>query len=219
MSSSRVLSRFVAFVEQRVLWPSSNVKSRIAVPSQTGPALPAFSTLVGRYTIYASGEIGLLLSQYHYPQEQPVPLISIHILHHSTRFLYTAQQPMSGLKNSPFGKRLRATQQDADEEGPRRSRPRTNPVFGVASASTPSLDTSRPTTSESGGPESPTELHRPNKDYGDRFVPSRESTPSRNRVIPSESDAAKGERSVSPPYFLILSRDIPLPQPVRFRRL
>ncbi len=205
------------------------------MPSQTGPALPAFSTLVGRYTIYASGEIGLLLSQYHYPQEQPVPLISIPILHHSTRFLYTAQQPMSGLKNSPFGKRLRATQQDADEEGPRRSRPRTNPVFGVASASTPSLDTSRPTTSESGGPESPTELHRPNKDYGDRFVPSRDtgdlrtsynlmeesgpSTPSRNRVIPSESDAAKGERSVSPPYFLILSRDIPLPQSVRFRRL
>ena len=154
----------------------------------------------------------LLLSQYHYPQEQPVPLISIHTLHHSTHFLYTAQQTMSGLKNSPFGKRLRATQQDVDEEGPRRSRPRTNPVFGVAPASTPSLDTSRPTTSESGGPESPTELHRPNKDYGDRFVPSRDagdlrtsynlmeesgpSTPSRNRVIPTESDAAKGKRSV-----------------------
>lgn len=119
---------------------------------------------------------------------------------------------MSGLKNSPFGKRLRATQQDVDEEGPRRSRPRTNPIFGVAPASTPSLDSSRPSTSESGGPESPTELHRPNKDYGDRFVPSRDggdlrtsynlmeengpSTPSRNRVIPTESDAAKGKRSV-----------------------
>jgi hypothetical protein len=118
---------------------------------------------------------------------------------------------MSGLKNSPFGKRLRATQQDPDEEGPRRSRPRTNPVFGVAPASTPSLDSSRPSASESGGPESPTELHRSNKDYGDRFVPSRDagdlrtsynlmeesgpSTPSRNRAIPTESDAAKGTRS------------------------
>jgi len=121
---------------------------------------------------------------------------------------------MSGLKNSPFGKRLRATQQDPDEEGPRRSRPRTNPVFGVAPASTPSLDSSRPSTSESGGPESPTELHRPNKEYGDRFVPSRDagdlrtsynlmeesgpSTPSRNRGIPTESDAAKGKRPVLP---------------------
>jgi cell division cycle 20-like protein 1, cofactor of APC complex len=123
---------------------------------------------------------------------------------------------MSGLKNSPFGKRLRATQQDPDEEGPRRSRPRTNPIFGVAPASTPSLDSSRPSTSESTGPESPTELHRPNKDYGDRFVPSRDagdlrtsynlmeesgpSTPSRNRIIPSESDSAKGEH-LFPPLF------------------
>jgi cell division cycle 20-like protein 1 (cofactor of APC complex) len=120
---------------------------------------------------------------------------------------------MSGLKNSPFGKRLRATQQDPDEEGPRRSRPRTNPIFGVAPASTPSLDSSRPSTSESAGPESPTELHRPNKDYGDRFIPSRDagdlrtsynlmeesgpSTPSRHRAMPTESDAAKGEHSVS----------------------
>jgi len=133
---------------------------------------------------------------------------------------------MSGLKNSPFGKRLRATQQDVDEEGPRRSRPRTNPVFGVAPASTPSLDTSRPTTSESGGPESPTELHRPNKDYGDRFVPSRDagdlrtsynlmeesgpSTPSRNRVIPTESDAAKGERSVPHSLPYPLARPFPI---------
>ena len=117
---------------------------------------------------------------------------------------------MSGLNNSPFGKRLRATQQDPDEEGPRRSRPRTNPIFGVAPASTPSLDSSRPSTSESAGPESPTELHRHNKDYGDRFIPSRDagdlrtsynlmeesgpSTPSRHRV-PTEADAAKGERS------------------------
>jgi hypothetical protein len=201
------------FVQLDALCPGQ--KSKVESPRNLRPDLPylhfAFSTLVG-HTIYASGEIGLLLSQYHYSQEQPVPLISIPSLHHSTRFLYTARQTMSGLKNSPFGKRLRATQQDVDEEGPRRSRPRTNPVFGVAPASTPSLDTSRPTTSESGGPESPTDLHRPNKDYGDRFVPSRDagdlrtsynlmeesgpSTPSRNRVIPTESDAAKGRRSV-----------------------
>ncbi|KAF8491463.1 WD40 repeat-like protein [Russula emetica] len=136
---------------------------------------------------------------------------------------------MSGLKNSPFGKRLRATQQDVDEEGPRRSRPRTNPVFGVAPASTPSLDTSRPTTSESGGPESPTELHRPNKDYGDRFVPSRDagdlrtsynlmeesgpSTPSRNRVIPTESDAAKEQANAI--FTSILHTEVTPPSPRR----
>ncbi len=153
---------------------------------------------------------------------------------HSTRLLHTAQQTMSGLKNSPFGKRLRATQQDVDEEGPRRSRPRTNPVFGGAPASTPSLDTSRPTMSESGGPESPTELHRPNKDYGDRFVPSRDagdlrtsynlmeesgpSTPSRNKVIPSESDAAKGKRPV-PPSSRIPSRALSLSKRVRLPQL
>ncbi|KAI0288693.1 WD40 repeat-like protein [Russula brevipes] len=135
---------------------------------------------------------------------------------------------MSGLKNSPFGKRLRATQQDPDEEGPRRSRPRTNPVFGVAPVSTPSLDSSRPTTSESGGPDSPTELHRPNKDYGDRFVPSRDagdlrtsynlmedgpSTPSRNRVIPTESDAAKEQANAI--FTTILHTEVTPPSPRR----
>jgi hypothetical protein len=140
---------------------------------------------------------------------------------------------MSGLKNSPFGKRLRATQQDPDEEGPRRSRPRTNPIFGVAPASTPSLDSSRPSTSESAGPESPTELHRPNKDYGDRFVPSRDagdlrtsynlmeesgpSTPSRNRTIPSESDSAKGEHPFPP--FLNPERHPAYPNPDQWRWL
>lgn len=123
---------------------------------------------------------------------------------------------MSGLKNSPFGKRLRASHQDADDETPRRNRPRVNPIFGVASSSstsTPSLD-SRPNTSDSsGGPESPIELPRIARDYGDRFVPSRDSgdmrtsyhlkeeggpsTPSKNKIIPSESDALKGVASVS----------------------
>lgn len=129
---------------------------------------------------------------------------------------------MSGLKNSPFGKRLRASHQDTDDEAPRRNRPRINPIFGVTpvsttAASTPSLDSSRPTTSESStGPESPLEKQQPQqpsqpriaRDYGDRFVPSRDagdmrtsyhlrdeggpSTPSKNRIIPSESDALKG---------------------------
>ncbi|KAI0351963.1 WD40 repeat-like protein [Trametes cingulata] len=107
---------------------------------------------------------------------------------------------MSGLKNSPFGKRLRGT----DEDSPRKNRGRFTPAFGVAQASTPSLD-SRPTTSEGATPESPERgAHR---DYGDRFVPTRDagdmrtayhlmdgatpSTPKKNRMIPTESDALK----------------------------
>ncbi|KIK61037.1 hypothetical protein GYMLUDRAFT_118938, partial [Collybiopsis luxurians FD-317 M1] len=85
---------------------------------------------------------------------------------------------MSGLKNSPFGKRLRASQLETDEDTPRRNRPRINPIFGVspATSSTPSLD-SRPTTSSdsSNGPDSPIDLPRVARDYGDRFVPSRDA--------------------------------------------
>ncbi|KAF9012015.1 WD40-repeat-containing domain protein [Cyathus striatus] len=170
---------------------------------------------------------------------------------------------MSGLKNSPFGKRLRASHQDPalafpaasssssatlrhnppttnsythsssssrsssidDEASPRRSRSRiTNPIF----ASTPTLETATTTSgdSSSGGPDSPVEFSfgsgrshifasgfgTPRKpvvrEYGDRFVPSRDggdmrtsyhladdgggpSTPSKSRIIPSESDALK----------------------------
>ncbi|KAJ2990305.1 hypothetical protein NUW54_g8509 [Trametes sanguinea] len=107
---------------------------------------------------------------------------------------------MSGLKNSPFGKRLRGT----DEDSPRKGRGRFTPAYGVAPGSTPSLD-SRPTTSEGPSPESPERgAHR---DYGDRFVPSRDTgdmrtsyhlmdgatptTPSKSRMIPTESDALK----------------------------
>ena len=123
---------------------------------------------------------------------------------------------MSGLKNSPFGKRLRASHRDADEEAPKRNRPRINPIFGVpsASSSTPSLDySSRATTSDSSaGPDSPIDFPRVAREYGDRFVPSRDtgdmrtsyhlmdeggpSTPSKNRLIPCESDALKGRRSI-----------------------
>ncbi|TCD67760.1 substrate-specific activator of APC-dependent proteolysis [Steccherinum ochraceum] len=117
---------------------------------------------------------------------------------------------MSSLKNSPFGKRLRASHQENEVESPsKRTRPRTNSLFGAPAplpGSTPSLDSSRPTTSESGGPESPFDL-RNQKEYGDRFVPSREvgdlrttyhlmddaksSTPSKAKMIPTESDALR----------------------------
>lgn len=119
---------------------------------------------------------------------------------------------MSGLKNSPFGKRLRASHQELDDDAPKRNRPRINPIFSTSAAhsgSTPSLDSSGPTTSDSTGPESPIEPQQTRipRDYGDRFVPSRDggdmrtsyhlmddgpSTPSKSRVIPTESDALKG---------------------------
>ncbi|KAJ7046499.1 quinon protein alcohol dehydrogenase-like superfamily [Mycena alexandri] len=85
---------------------------------------------------------------------------------------------MSGLKNSTFGKRLRASQLDADDDRPPTNRQRTDDDV----------------------PET--------RDYGDRFIPNRDagdmrtsynlkdeagpSTPSKkSRIIPSESDALK----------------------------
>jgi len=118
---------------------------------------------------------------------------------------------MSPLKNSQFGKRLRASHQDATDEEPlRRNRPRINPIFGIG-PSTPSLDSARATSSPTtnGGPESPVDPPRYIQDYGDRFVPSRDagdmrtsshlmeegglSNQSPAKIIPSESDALKGE--------------------------
>ncbi|RDB20729.1 Fizzy-related [Hypsizygus marmoreus] len=137
---------------------------------------------------------------------------------------------MSGLKNSPFGKRLRASHQETDEDTPRRTRPRINPIFGVVSVSTtPALD-SRPNTSDSsGGPESPIEMPRIARDYGDRFVPSRDagdmrtsyhlmdeggpSTPSKNRIIPSESDALKEQANAI--FNSILHTEVTPPSPRR----
>ncbi|KAJ3789335.1 WD40 repeat-like protein [Lentinula aff. detonsa] len=139
---------------------------------------------------------------------------------------------MSGLKNSPFGKRLRASQQETDDDTPRRNRPRINPIFGVspAGSATPSLD-SRPTTSSdsSGGPDSPVDPPRIARDYGDRFVPSRDtgdmrtsyhlmeqepSTPSKkNRIIPSESDALKEQANAL--FSSILHTEVTPPSPHR----
>ncbi|KAF8630502.1 hypothetical protein AX15_002873 [Amanita polypyramis BW_CC] len=152
---------------------------------------------------------------------------------------------MSGLKNSPFGKRLRASQrEDTNDDTPRRGRVK-NPFFGVASTSavapTPGLDPpSRPTTSGSSvGPESPSgnPVLRPKAtsafvkgaDYGDRFVPSRDSgdmrtsyhlmdeagpsTPSRTRIIPSESDALKEQANAI--FNTILHTEVTPPSPRR----
>ncbi|KAK0233871.1 WD40 repeat-like protein [Armillaria luteobubalina] len=137
---------------------------------------------------------------------------------------------MSGLKNSPFGKRLRAQQPDGDDDAPRRNRPRFNPIFGTSDlSSTPSLD-SRPTTSESSGaPESPVEFPRHSRDYGDRFVPTRDGgdmrtsyhlmdhgpvTPSKkNRIIPSELDALKEQANHL--FTDILHNEVSPPSPQR----
>lgn len=83
--------------------------------------------------------------------------------------LSTLHTAMSGLKNSPFGKRLRASHQDVDDEAPSRNRPKYNPIFGTAPLSTPSLDSSRPSTGESSAPSSPES--RSARDYNNRCVP------------------------------------------------
>src|ERR1700678_419971 len=82
---------------------------------------------------------------------------------------------MSGLKNSPFGKRLRASHQEpavttstsatADEDSTAFSNSNAststtpnrafNPIFGISSTPSLSLDSSSSTIAESGGSESP----------------------------------------------------------------
>lgn len=137
-----------------------------------------------------------------------------------------ATNTMSSLKNSPFGKRLRAAHADTDDDGaPCRNRPRINAIF--AGSNTPSLD-SRPTTSDSTGPDSPLDTRTP-RDYGDRFVPSRDtgdmrtsyhlmdestpSTPSKNRIIPTESDALKEQANAI--FTSILHTEVTPPSPHR----
>lgn len=125
---------------------------------------------------------------------------------------------MSGLKNSPFGKRLRAAHQDTDDDTPRRNRQRVNPAFAltppaVAPVLIPSLNYSQLTASDTPAPESPENTSRAHREYGDRFIPTRDtgdmrtsyhlmddsgpSTPSKHRTIPTESDAIKGESCLS----------------------
>ena len=110
---------------------------------------------------------------------------------------------MSGLKNSPFGKRLRASHRE--------------PSSSTAAATDDDVVGSR------GSPKRQRFLGGGIgiggmgivREYGDRFVPSKDSgdlrtsyhlmeeggggpsTPSKSRIIPSESDALKGEYSLS----------------------
>ncbi|KAG1882440.1 WD40 repeat-like protein [Suillus subluteus] len=128
---------------------------------------------------------------------------------------------MSGLKNSPFGKRLRATHQDNEEDGPRRNRQRVNPIFYTATSSTTKDVT----------PESPVTMRDM---YGDRFVPSRDagdmrtsyhlmeesgpSTPSKSRIIPTESDALKANQPTEQAnaiFTSILHTEVTPPSPRR----
>jgi cell division cycle 20-like protein 1 (cofactor of APC complex) len=151
---------------------------------------------------------------------------------------------MSGLKNSPFGKRLRASHREPvsttaatdDDLAGSRSTPPFNPIFGISSTPSLSLDSSSTLIEnrENGGSESPTRNLRGSpkrqrflgggigmggmgivREYGDRFVPSKDSgdlrtsyhlmeeggggpsTPSKSRIIPSESDALKGAHPLS----------------------
>lgn len=152
---------------------------------------------------------------------------------------------MSGLKNSPFGKRLRASHREHastaaaatdDDSAGFRTTPPYNPIFGISSTPSLSLDSSSTLIEnrDNGGSESPTKNLRGTpkrqrflgggigmgglgivREYGDRFVPSKDSgdlrtsyhlmeeggggpsTPSKSRIIPSESDALKGEHPLS----------------------
>ncbi|KAI6094769.1 hypothetical protein F5141DRAFT_1166046 [Pisolithus sp. B1] len=111
---------------------------------------------------------------------------------------------MFALKNSPFGKRLRAFETE-DNEAPRRIEPR---IFGLNTPSLearPTVATPHTTRSDSTGPDSPLDSCPTN--YGDRFVPTHATgntrtsyhllddsgpcTPS-ERIILSEPDALKG---------------------------
>lgn len=154
-----------------------------------------------------------LISKQHYRQAKIRPSLKHCILEQKCA--------MSGLKNSPFGKRLRASHQDpSSDDDPLLQRqaktPRPslagNPIFGFHAPSTSTtptvLDSARSSSPDRLGhrSESPVREH---KDYGDRFVPSRDAgdmrttynlmeeyqygqlTPSK-RGIPSESDALKG---------------------------
>ncbi|KAJ8516930.1 hypothetical protein ONZ45_g5809 [Pleurotus djamor] len=150
---------------------------------------------------------------------------------------------MSGLKNSPFGKRLRASHLDnSEEEGHRRNRPRINPMFAAPDPPTanPGLTANSVTSDSSNGPDSPIDGPPPSpsrgskKDarreyFGDRFVPSRDSgdmrtsyhlmddagpsTPSKSRIIPSESDALKEQANSI--FNSILHTEVTPPSPNR----
>lgn len=132
---------------------------------------------------------------------------------------------MASFSSTPFAKRLRAAQpQENDDGSPRRSRQRPNMVFGVGPASAQSLD-SFSGSSDTGG----SDITVAAKDYGDRFVPSRDtgnlrtsyhligdkspSTPSKNKLIPTESDALKEQANTI--FASILHTEVTPPTPGR----
>ncbi|KAF8161621.1 WD40-repeat-containing domain protein [Crassisporium funariophilum] len=184
---------------------------------------------------------------------------------------------MSGLKNSPFGKRLRASHREPTDDDPSNTSSTTpkriNPIFGVSSAtsSTPSLmldESSHLGEGSSSGvgamPDSPVRhglkkkgststfggalgmgmsigmglgMGGRAKEYGDRFVPSKDSgdmrtsyhlmeeggggygfgggpgTPGKSRIIPSESDALKEQANAI--FNSILHTEVTPPSPRR----
>lgn len=127
--------------------------------------------------------------------------------------IFFRSSSMSSLNNSPFGKRLRTSRSgalrdqddgmdDHDMPCPPSPTPRgrnRGPVFGVPSLS---ADSQTPTARSSSPSRSP------RRDYGDRYLPSRdqdirtsynlmEGPPNLypiSRMIPTESDAIKGEQ-------------------------
>ncbi|KAI0683987.1 WD40 repeat-like protein [Cytidiella melzeri] len=131
---------------------------------------------------------------------------------------------MASFSSTPFAKRLRAAKtQDSEDNSPKRSRSRPNLVFGVCAPSTPSLD-SFPGTSESGATDTTVAA----KDYGDRFVPSRDlgdlrtsfhllgdmsPSTSAKRLIPTESDALKEQANSI--FASILHTEVAPSSPVR----
>ncbi|GJE94759.1 WD40 repeat domain-containing protein [Phanerochaete sordida] len=129
---------------------------------------------------------------------------------------------MSSLKNSQFGKRLRASHApDNDEERGRRNRPRTTSTYGVTPSSSDSL--------MAGYDSSGAEKSIGHKDYGDRFVPTRDTgdirtsyqlkdeipptTPAKARIIPTESDAQKEQANAL--FNSILTTEVTPPSPNR----
>lgn len=131
---------------------------------------------------------------------------------------------MASFSNTPFAKRLRAAKTHDTEDGaPKRSRSRTNTLFGAHVPSTPSLD-SFPGTSESGVSDATATA----KDYGDRFVPSRDSgdlrasfhlledkspSTSTKKLIPTESDALKEQANSI--FTTLLHTEVAPSSPVR----
>lgn len=169
------------------------------------------------FNVYTSSQLSLLVS-YEIPTCRTLPI--------NTNII-----AMSNLKNSPFGKRLRATHHhETEDDSYKRDRPRTLPLFGLSNVSMPTFD-SRPSASDSArtNPNSLPGIKDYGKEYGDRFIPSRETgdmrtsyhlmnekqpnTPSKSRIIPTESDALKEQANTL--FASVLHTEVTPPSPCR----